>query len=195
MSSWRFQLEECEKKYKLIHLKVHSTLHLPKFIATIQKYGAKGEKTGWTFVDMPLDIVTRLKLANRREFRIKGKIDDTKVERLVCYPVKNGTFLIALNAELRKKLGKKEGATVSIDFTLDKSEALFSQELLDCLDEEPIAKKQFESLPLSHKNYFHRYIYTAKGADTRAGRIVNVIAAMYKKENFSEMIRGLKAGK
>lgn len=165
---------------------------MPQFVASIKKYAAKGEKTGWTFVDIPLDIVNKLKLKSRREFRIKGKIDDTKIERLVCYPVKDGTFIIALNSELRKKLGKKEGATISINFTLDKSEALFSQELLDCLEEEPLAKKQFETLLLSHKNYFHRYIYTAKGSDTRAGRIVNVIAAMYKKQNFGEMIRSLK---
>jgi hypothetical protein len=32
----------------------------------------------------------------------------------------------------------------------------------------------------------------AKGADTKAGRIVNVINAMYLKQNYGEMIRSLK---
>ena len=163
------------------------------FKAIIQKYSAKAEKTGWTFVDMPMDIVLKLKLKNRREFRIKGTMDDVRFERLVCYPSKEGHFIIALNAELRKKLGKKEGAQLLVKFELDKSEALKSQELLDCLKEEPAALKQFNSLLLSHQNYFHRYVFTAKGADTRAGRIVNVINAMYKKMNFGEMIRSLKA--
>lgn len=52
---------------------------------------------------------------------------------------------------------------LSIKFELDKSETLKSQGLLDCLAEEPIVQKQFNTLNLSHQNYFHRYIYTAKG--------------------------------
>lgn len=168
---------------------------MPAFKANIRKYGSKAEKTGWTFIDIPIDIIEKLKLKSRREFRIKGVMDDVKFERLVSYPVKDGGFIIALNAELRKKLGKKEGATVMVKFELDKSAVLKSEELLDCLAEDPVAKKQFESLPLSHQNYFHRYIYTAKGADTKAGRILNVISAMYKKQNFGEMIRGNKSEK
>ncbi|HQQ93011.1 MAG TPA: YdeI/OmpD-associated family protein [Bacteroidia bacterium] len=163
------------------------------FNAALQKFSSKAEKTGWTYVEMPFDIERKLKLKSRREFRIKGKIDDVKIERLVCYPMKGEGFIIALNAELRKKLGKREGAIVSVKFVLDKSAALKSQELLDCLETEPEALKQFNSLLLSHQNYFHRYVYTAKGADTRAGRIVNVIHAMYKKMNFGEMVRSLKA--
>jgi hypothetical protein len=165
---------------------------MPAFKAIIRKYGAKGEKTGWTFIDIPLDVIKKLKLTSRREFRIKGVMDDVKFERMACYPVKDGTFIIALNVEFRKKLGKKEGAQVSVKFELDKAEALKSKELLDCLKEDPVAKKQFESQLLSHQNYFHRYVWTAKGAATRAGRIVNVINAMYKKQNFGEMIRSLK---
>lgn len=165
------------------------------FKTILQKYGSKAEKTGWTYVDMPMDIILKLKLKNRREFRIKGKMDDVKFERLVCYPSKEGHFIIAINAELRKKLGKKEGAMLGVKFELDKSAALISQELLDCLAEEPEALKQFNSLLLSHRNYFHRYIYSAKRADTKAGRIVNVINAMYQKQNFGEMIRGLKEKK
>lgn len=163
------------------------------FQAIIQKFASKGEKTGWTYADIPPDIITKLKLKTKKEFRIKGLIDDVKIERLATYPIGDGNFIIALNAELRKRLGKKEGATIQVKFELDKSEALQSQELLDCLNEDPIALKQFNSLNLSHRNYFHRYIYTAKGADTKAGRIVNTISAMHKKQNFGEMLRGLKS--
>jgi len=165
------------------------------FKSIIQKFANKGEKTGWTYIDVPPDIILKLKLKNKKEFRIKGIIDDVKFERMAVYPIGEGNFIIAINAELRKKLGKKEGAAIAIKFELDKSEALQSQELLDCLNEDAIAKKQFETLNLSHKNYFHRYIYSAKGEATKAGRIVNVINAMYKKQNFGEMIRSLKTEK
>ncbi len=165
------------------------------FKAIIQKYSSKGEKTGWTYVDVPADILTKLKRPDKKEFRVKGVIDDVKFDRMATYPVGEGNFIIAINAELRKKLGKKEGATVSLKIELDKSAALQSEELIEALNEDKIAKKQFDSLLLSHRNYFHRYVYTAKGIDTKAGRIVNVINAMYKKQNFGEMLRGLKKEK
>lgn len=161
------------------------------FKSIILKFATKGEKTGWTYLEIPLEIIPKLKLKTKKEFRIKGLLDDVKFERLATYPVGDGNFIIAINAELRKKLGKKEGATVQVKFELDTSEALQSQELMDCLNEDPAALKQFNSLTLSHRSYFHRYVFTAKGVDTRAGRIVNTINAMYKKQSFGEMIRSL----
>jgi hypothetical protein len=166
---------------------------MPAFKTIIQKFAGKGEKTGWTYVDIPADILKKLKLSNRQNFRIRGAMDDVKFERLAVYPIGDGNYIIAINAELRKKLGKKEGAMVSVKFELDNAEALTAPELVACLEEDKTAKKQFYSLLRSHQNYFHRYIYSAKGAATKAGRIVNVINAMYKKQNFGEMIRSLKA--
>ena len=162
------------------------------FKSVIQKFSSKGEKTGWTIIDIPQDILLKLKRKDKKEFRIKGVIDDVKFERMATYPIGEGNYVIALNAEIRKKIGKKEGAMVSLKIELDKSEALQSQELIDCLNEDKIAKKQFDSLLRSHQNYYHRYVYTAKGADTKAGRIVNIINAMYKKMDYGEMIRSLQ---
>jgi hypothetical protein len=162
------------------------------FRAIILKFTSKGEKTGWTYVDIPKDILTKLKLKDKKAFRIKGVIDDVKFEKMSTYPVGEGEFIIAINGEMRKKLGKKEGATVSVKFELDLGAPLQSQELLDCLQEDKIALKQFNSLLLSHQNYHHRYVDSAKGAATKAGRILNVINAMHKKQNFGEMIRSLK---
>ncbi len=138
------------------------------------------------------DIVLKLKLKNKQGFRIKGVIDDVKFERLSTYPIGGGDYIIALNGELRKKLGKKEGAMVSIKFELDDNSPPESKELLDCLKDDEIAFKQFNSLLRSHQSYHHNYVSSAKGAATKAGRIVNVINAMYKKQDFGEMIRSLK---
>lgn len=162
------------------------------FKTIIQKYANKGEKTGWTYVEVPQDILLKLKRKDKKEFRIKGVIDDVKFERLATYPVGEGNFIIAINAELRKALGKKEGAMVSLKIELDRSEALQSPELITCLNEDPVAKKQFDALLLSQRNYFHHYVYSAKGAATKAGRIFNIINAMYKKQDFGTMIRSLK---
>jgi hypothetical protein len=161
------------------------------FKTIIQKFSSKGEKTGWTYVDIPLDILKTLKRKDKKEFRVKGVMDDVAFNRLATYPVGEGNFIIAINADLRKKLGKKEGAMVNVSLEIDTSEPLQSKELMDCLNDDALALKQFNSLLPSHQNYFHRYVYTAKGADTRAGRIVSIINAMHKKMNYGEMIRGL----
>ena len=165
------------------------------FKAVIQKYANKGEKTGWTFIYLPTDIHAKLKLKNKKEFRIKGIIDNEPFEKLSVYPIGNGEYIIALNATLRKKLGKQEGTTVSVKLALDENIALQSQELLDCLAEDKTALEAFNALLKSHQNYHHRYVATAKTDATRAGRIVNVINALYKKQSFGEMIRSLREKK
>jgi hypothetical protein len=162
------------------------------FKSIIYKYTSNGEKTSWTFVEIPIDIVAKLKLKNRKGFRIKGLMDDIKFEKLSTYPTKENGFIIAINADMRKKLGKNEGSVLHIKFELDESKPLQSKELLDCLKEDIIALEAFKNLKVSHQNYHHRYVDTAKTAKTKAERIVNIINALYKKQDFGEMIRSLK---
>jgi hypothetical protein len=163
------------------------------FTAIIQKSGSWGEKSGWTYVDIPQDILTRLKLKSKKEFRIKGFIDDVKLERQAVFPIGEGNYIITLNADLRKKLGKKTGAMVKLSIELDKRDAAQSEELLGCLKDDDVARAQFESMNKSNQNYFHNHILAAKTEATRTTRVVNTLAAMHKKQNFGEMIRGLKA--
>lgn len=165
---------------------------MPSFKSIIQKSASKDQQSGWTYIDIPDDIILKLKLKSRREFRIKGNIDDVKIERLAVYPIKGGGFMIALNADLRKKLGKKEGAMVSVKFELDGSGAKQSDELMDCLKDDKIALTQFESMTQAMRNYFHNHINSAKGAETKAKRIAQTLEAMHKKMDFGAMIRSLK---
>ena len=162
------------------------------FKSIIYRYSSKGEKTGWFFVEIPGDIIPKLKLKDRKGFRIRGAMDDVKFEKLSTYPNGEGGYIIAINADMRKKLGKKDGATISIKFEVDKSKPIQSKELIECLREEKTAEERFNSLQLSHRNYYHRYVCSAKTDATRAGRILNVINAMLKNQNYGEMIRSLK---
>lgn len=163
------------------------------FTAIIQKSGSWGEKSGWTYVDIPQDILVKLELKSKKEFRIKGFMDDVELERQPVFPVGEGNYIITLNAGLRKKLGKKHGATVKLRIEMDARGAAQSQELLDCLKDDAVARAQFESMNTSNRNYFHAHILSAKTAATRTARVVNTLAAMHKKQNFGEMIRSLQA--
>ena len=66
------------------------------FKSIIQKFANKGEKTGWTYIDISQDIILKLKLKNKKEFRIKGVMDDVAFERLAVYPIGDGNFIIAI---------------------------------------------------------------------------------------------------
>ena len=46
-----------------------------QFTATIKRFGSQGEKTGWTYFEVPPDLVQKLKPGNRKEFKVKGKLD------------------------------------------------------------------------------------------------------------------------
>ena len=162
------------------------------FTAIIQKFGNKGEKTGWTYVNIPKDLLIKLKLKDKKAFRLRGLIDDVKFEKMSTYPMGDGEFIFAINADLRKKIKKKEGAQVILKFEIDKSAPLISKELMDCLKEDAVALKQFQLQIASHQNYYHMYIESAKTPATKAGRIVHTIEAMHKKMSYGEMIRGLK---
>lgn len=165
---------------------------VPKFNAILQKFKDSAEKSGWTYVDVPSDVIATFKLPNRKEFRVKGVIDDVPFDRMACYPMGEGRFIVAINATLRKKIGKQHGATVCLQLEKDSRGPAVADELMACLQTEPAALAQFSSLSQAHQNYFHNYVNSAKGADTRAGRIVNSINALLRKQSFGEMLRGLK---
>lgn len=80
-----------------------------RFTTTIKKFGAKGEKTGWTYIEVPVDMAQELKPDNKKEFKVKGKLDKYAIKRISLIPMGGGLFIMALNADMRKAIGKKRG--------------------------------------------------------------------------------------
>jgi uncharacterized protein YdeI (YjbR/CyaY-like superfamily) len=76
---------------------------------------------------------------------------------------------------------------------LDARKLELSQDLIDCLSEDPDALSFFKSLPKSHQQYFSKWIESAKTSQTKTKRIVMAITAMAKKQGFGEMIRANKS--
>ena len=88
------------------------------FTTTIHKFAQQGEKTGWTYIEIPVDIAEKLQPGNRKGFRVKGKLDNHKISNIALIPMGGGKFILTLNAALRKATGKKtwcdaQGATGS----------------------------------------------------------------------------------
>lgn len=159
------------------------------FTATIQKFAAQGEKTGWTYVAIPQEIAAQLKPGTKKSFRVKGKLDQHKVGGLALVPMGGGDFILALNASLRKIINKKTGDSLQLFLEEDTAVIELPQDLLACLDDEPGAKAHFYSLPPSHRLYYGRWIASAKGEATRTRRIAQAISALAQAKDYGTMIR------
>jgi uncharacterized protein YdeI (YjbR/CyaY-like superfamily) len=70
-----------------------------------------------------------------------------------------------------------------------------SPELIACLEDEPGALGQFNCLAGSHRNYFIKWIDSAKSDETRARRIALTVNAMANKMSYSEMIRASRGNR
>ncbi len=161
-----------------------------QFTTTILQFGAKGEKTGWTYIEIPPDLVQQLKPGNKKEFKVKGKLDKHTINRLSVLPIGGGTFILPLNANLRKAIAKNKGAMLQVSLQEDKSEFVFNPDFMECLADDPAAKTFFESLTGSHQRYFSKWIDSAKTEPTKVKRIAMAVNALAKKWGYGEMIRG-----
>lgn len=161
------------------------------FTAILQKFDEHGDKTGWTYIEVPADIAGQLNPTDKKAFRVKGKIDSYIIEGAGLIPMGGGSYILAVNAPIRKAIKKNKGAMVKVQLALDKPYKP-SQELLDCLADEPAALQFFSSLPGAHQNYFSKWVESAKTEATRAKRIAMTVSATSKKWGFSEMIRAAK---
>lgn len=159
------------------------------FTTIIHKFGEKGEKTGWTYIDIPSHIAQELKPDTKTAYRVKGKLDEYAIKQVALVPMGEGNFIMAINATMRKGLRKIEGAQIKVEIEVDHSEFVMSQDLLDCLEEEPKALEHFRKLPPSHQKYYSKWIEEAKSIETKTKRITQTVQGLAMGMNYGEMIR------
>ena len=166
------------------------------FESEIERFSKMGEKTGWTFVAIPKDIANQIKPDCRKSFRVKGFLDELPVAGLSFIPMGEGDFILALNSGVRKQLKKEEGAKLNLQLEEDKTFKIEMPEDLElCLLEERHFLENFLNLPKSHQNYYINWLNTAKTETTRIKRLAQIVIAMDKQQNFSEMMRSNKNDK
>lgn len=159
------------------------------FSTIILKFDRQGEKTGWTYIVVPAKVAKKLNPGVKKSYRVKGKLDDHKIGKTAMIPMGDGDFIIPINAAIRKAIGKRKGATIKVQLEIDQSPILPPGELIECLKDEPEAFKYFNSLPQSHRNYFTKWIESAKTEPTKTKRIAMVIKTMVRKMDFGAMLR------
>jgi hypothetical protein len=163
-----------------------------QFNAVIKKFDDQGEKSGWTYIEIPAAIAQKLNANNKKGFRVKGKLDDYIFSMIALLPMGGGDFIMALNAGMRKAIKKQKGATVQVRIGVDTNEIRPPAELLECLQDEPGALEYFNGLTKGHQNYFTNWINSAKTDPTKAKRIAATLDAFSKQWDFGQMLRAMK---
>jgi hypothetical protein len=159
------------------------------FKTTLLKFDKQGEKTGWTYILIPFKIAEKIKPGTKTSFRVKGKIDDHKIKSVALLPMGGGDFIMPVNATMRKAIKKTKGGTVIMELEKDTAPLKLSAELLACLEDEPEAKAYFDTLPGSHRQYFSKWIESAKTEATKTKRIATVVIAFANKLTYPQMLQ------
>ena len=159
------------------------------FNAVIKKFGEQGEKTGWSYIEIPEEMASKIKPGYKKSFCVKGSLDNFKIERRSLLPMGSGNFIIPVNAAIRKALGKRKGAVIKVSIEADDRDVEINKAFLECLADEPVAFEFFNSLARGHRNYFSKWIESAKTEETKSNRIARAVTALSRRLGYPEMIR------
>lgn len=165
------------------------------FSTLIKRFKEQGEKTGWTYIEIPQAIAAQLKPGNKKSFRVSGKLDQFKIDRVALLPMGEGLFIMALNAAMRKGIQKGVGQSIEVALKADERELKPPADFMACLADEPEALAYFSLLAKGHQLYFGRWIDSAKTEPTRIKRIAQAVSALAIGMGYPEMIRANKKAK
>lgn len=160
-----------------------------RFTATVDKFDKNKDKTGWMYLEFSAKQAHQLKPNTKVSFRIKGTLDAFPIEKTSLLPMGDGKFILPFNAAMRRGTGKKTGDKIKVVCEADDRKPTLSKDLLACLKEDPVALKFFNALPLSHKNYYSKWIDSAKTASTKTRRLVALVNGFARHLPFTEILR------
>lgn len=162
------------------------------FNAKILQFAKEGEKTGWSYIEISARLADQLNPGVAKTFRVKGQLDNHKIQQTALMPMGKGKFILPINAAMRKGTGKKAGDVLTVKLEVDKKPLEISADFLECLKDDPKAYDFFRSLPKGHQNYFSNWIESAKTIGTKTKRITMAIIGLHAGQGFGEMIRANK---
>jgi Bacteriocin-protection, YdeI or OmpD-Associated/Domain of unknown function (DUF1905) len=163
-----------------------------EFEVYINKFDKKGEKSGWTYIEISDEVAHLINPHIKTSFRVKGFLDELPVNLLSLLPMGDGNFIIPINGQMRKKLRKKNGDLLFVKLELDTDALPVSEDLMICLEEEPEAQDYFQKLPKSYQNHYFKWVESAKTPETKANRIAKIIQSCTMKMSLYEMMQYFK---
>ena len=165
------------------------------FQALVKRFQSMGEKTGWTFIDIPIKVAETINPGVKKAFRVSGKLNEAVFEQLALTPMGGGHFILAIKKELQKKGRINVGEIVEVEMMKDDRPLLINKQLLEVLKDEPDASSYFHSLAQSHQLYFSKWIDSSKTEATTTKRLAAILNALCRKWDYGQMIRNEKRDK
>ena len=161
--------------------------------AIILKFDRNGDKTGWTYIEVPADVAQQLLPGIKRSFRVKGWLDNFQIAGKALLPMGEGNFILPLKQEIRRGVRKTAGAVLRVQLEHDAGFLIdMPGDLQECFDDEPEAFTYFNSLTASHQGYFIKWVNDAKTEGTKANHIAATINATLRHIDYGMMLRELK---
>lgn len=147
----------------------------------LKKYPGKG---GWVYSAIP--EVVKNKKSPFGWVRVKGFIDNYEFKNYRLMPMGNGQLFLPVKAEIRKKIGKKEGDYVHIILYVDNDPVEIPEELKLCLLDHPVEYKTFLGYTSGEQKAFINWIDAAKTDETKVNRIAKTLDKLLKKQKFTK---------
>ena len=136
----------------------------------LQKIEGKG---GWTYAAIP--EILQDKHAYFGWVKVRGTIDDYEIANYHLMPMGNGVLFLPVKAEIRKKIGKKEGDSVHVTLYSQELPTVVPEDFLLCLQNEPVAYQKFQQLSESEQQNMMDWIYSARRDEQKVERIAQTL--------------------
>jgi hypothetical protein len=144
----------------------------------LEKFPGKG---GWTFARIPEIIQDKTKPFGW--VKVKGSIDGYEIRRCHLMPMGEGKLFLAVKSEIRKRIRKKEGDSITVTLYPDNDPLEIPEEIMFCLKDEPKALTFFKSLSESEQSFYIQWIGSSKRIETKVNRLTMTV---------NRLARGLK---
>ncbi|MFZ1703387.1 MAG: DUF1905 domain-containing protein [Saprospiraceae bacterium] len=141
----------------------------------LEKFPGKG---GWTYAKIP--EIPQDKHAYFGWVKVCGSIDGYSIKNYNLMPMGNGQLFLPVKAEIRKIIGKAAGDFVRIVLCADHTLQEVKLEFFTCLEEEPILKKRFISLPENQQKKYLEWMSLTKSEDEKIARMGETLDQLSK---------------
>jgi hypothetical protein len=145
------------------------------FTATIEQ---PDDFPSGAYITFPYDLKELYGIGNL--IPVKATFDDVEYRGSIAKM--GGPAILILRKDVRAKLGKKSGDKVDVTIEVDSEPRPIDVpvELQSALDGDPDARSKFESMALSHRREYARWVGEAKKEETRLRRASQAIEMVWQ---------------
>ncbi len=142
---------------------------MKKFNTKLVTYDASG---AWTFLTVPFSV--EKEYGTKAQVKVKGTIDGLPF-RSTLLPLGDGKHNLVVKKEIRQKIGKEAGDTVSMSIERDPAKRIVKvpKDFRDSMNRK--AAEFFDGLAPSYKKLYVEWVTGAKKEETRQRRIKKAV--------------------